>query len=129
MNNKLFCTFSTEENLETTLNSIQAKYIILYNKIFILHAKEQEEFILTYNVDLGNILNFLPNTILVHRNKDTRTLYTINSLNALIASLNGGVLDLNYRVNWMDYQNCILLTKGPELRIVGTKLHSIVEIT
>jgi|TARA_B110000908_G_scaffold152212_1_gene187654 hypothetical protein len=82
----------------------------------------------TYNVDFGNVGEFLENTILVHRKKETNTLYTINALNTLIKSLNDGRLDTTYRVNWQDYRNSILLTKGPELRQVSTKLHKIIEI-
>lgn len=127
MSNKLFCTFSTEDALEDTLSTIQDRYKILYNKVFILHATNQAEYIFTYNVDLGNA-NFLPNTILVHRKKESNTLYTINSLNRLIESLNGGVLDIQFKINWTDYRNCILLTKGPELKKVDTKLFRIVEL-
>lgn len=128
MNNRLFCTFSSEENLEELLGTIKAKYKILYNKIFILYAKSTEEYIMTYNVDQVNITTFLDNTILVHRKKESKTLYTINSLNRLIESLNGGILDISYQVNWNDYQNCILLTKGSELKIVNTKLFRILEV-
>ena len=128
MNNRLFCTFSSEENLEEVLSTIQTRYNIIYNKIFILHAKDQNEYAITYNVEIGNITNFLTNTILVHRKKESRTLYTINSLNRLIESLNGGVLDTTYKIDWNDYQNCILLTKGAELRKVDTKLFQIVEV-
>ena len=78
MSNKLFCTFSTEEGLEDVLTSIQEKYRIIYNKIFVLYSKSQNEYICTYNVDFGNVSTFLENTILVHRKKETNTLYTIN---------------------------------------------------
>lgn len=128
MSNKLFCTFSTEENLDELLNTIQSKYKIIYNKIFVLYSKSQDEYICTYNVDQVNITNFLDNTILVHRKKESNSLYTINSLNRLIESLNGGVLDVTYKINWMDYQNCILLTKGNELRRINTKLFRIIEL-
>ena len=128
MSNKLVCTFSTEDTLEGTLSTIQDKYKIIYNKIFILYAKSQEEFVITYNVDLDNVSNFIPNTVLVHRKKESNTLYTINSLNRLIESLNGGILDKNFKINWTDYANCILLTKGPELKRVNTKLYKIVEL-
>jgi hypothetical protein len=128
MSNKLFCTFATQENLEETIDTIQTKYNILYNKIFVLYAKSQEEYTITYNVELGNVSNFLPNTILVHRRKESNTLYTINSLNRLIETLNGGVLDTSYRVDWNDYRNCILLTKGPELKRVNTKLFRIIDL-
>ena len=71
MSNKLFCTFSSEDSLVNTLSTIQEKYKILYNKIFVLYAKSQNEYMCTYNVDLGNVSNFIENTILVHRKKET----------------------------------------------------------
>lgn len=128
MSNKLFCTFSTEEQLDEVLSTIKSKYKIIYNKIFVLYSKSQDEYICTYNVDFANVSNFLDNTILVHRKKESNTLYTINALNTLIKELNGGHLDTSYRVNWNDYTNCILLTKGPELKRVNTKLHQIIEL-
>ena len=128
MSNKLFCTFSTEDTLDNVLQEIQERYRIIYSKIFVLYSKSQDEYICTYNVDFGNVGAFLDNTILVHRKKESNTLYTINALNTLIKDLNGGVLDTNFRINWPDYRNCILLTKGPELKRVNTKLFKIVEI-
>ena len=128
MSNKLFCTFATSETLDSTLATIQDKYNIIYNKIFVLYAKSQDEYILTYNVDFGNVSNFLEHTILVHRKKESNTLYTINALNTLIRELNGGVLDTSYRVNWQDFRNCVLLTKGSELKRINTKLFKIIEL-
>lgn len=128
MSNKLFCTFSTEDDLENVLNTIQSKYNIIYSKIFVLYSKSQDEYMCTYNVDFGNVLTFLENTILVHRKKETNTLYTINALNTLIKELNKGILDTSFRINWNDYRNSILLTKGPELKRVNTKLNRIIEI-
>ena len=128
MSNKLFCTFSTQEGLEDVLSSIQERYKSIYNKIFVLYSKSQDEYICTYNVDFGNVSAFLDNTILVHRKKETNTLYTINALNTLIKQLNGGQLDTSYRINWSDYRNCVLLTKGPELKRVNTKLYKIIEL-
>mgnify|MGYP001163563541 CR=1 FL=1 len=45
-----------------------------------------------------------------------------------VKELNGGVLDTTYRINWPDYRNCILLTKGSELKRVNTKLFRIEEL-
>jgi len=128
MSNKLFCTFATEDSLDEILSDIQERYNIIYNKIFVLYSKSQDEYICTYNVDFGNVGAFLENTILVHRKKESNTLYTINALNTLIKQLNDGVLDTSYRINWSDYRNCILLTKGPELKRVNTKLFKILEL-
>ena len=128
MSNKLFCTFATEDSLESVLNQIQERYNIIYNKVFVLYSKSQDEYICTYNVDFANVSQFLDNTILVHRKKESNTLYTINALNTLIKQLNGGVLDKNFKINWTDYRNCILLTKGPDLKRINTKLYKILEI-
>lgn len=128
MSNKLFCTFATEDTLEEVLGEIKSRYKIIYNKIFVLYSKSQDEYICTYNVDFGNVSNFIENTILVHRKKESNTLYTINALNTLIKELNNGELDTSFKVNWTDYRNCVLLTKGAELKRINTKLFKILEL-
>ena len=100
----------------------------MYNKIFVLYIKGNDEYVCTYNVEQGNV-NALPeNTIMVHRKKETNTLYTINALNELIKKLNGGVVDTSYQVNWVHYKNSILLTQNNELNQLNTKIHRILEI-
>lgn len=128
MGNKLFCTFSSKDKLEETLETISDKYTIIYGKIFVLYSDELDEYLCTYNVDLTNVSTFIENTILVHRKKETNTLYTINALNSVIKELNEGVLDTSYKLNWEDYRNSVLLTKGSELRRVNTKLFKIVSL-
>lgn len=125
--NKLFCTFSSKDGLEKTLDTIKTEYVIMYNKIFVLESQDSEEYLCTYNIETqGGSTKILPNTILLHRKKETNTLYTINSLNLLIKSLNEGVLDTSFRINWKDYSNTILLTQGSDLKTLGTKIHKIV---
>jgi hypothetical protein len=130
--NKLFCTFTKLENLETTVSTINRRHAILYNKIFILESPQSDELMCTYNIDMGNSANDpLPSTILLHRKKESNTLYTINALNALIKELNGGVLDTKFIVNWHDYKNSILLTNGnsPELRRLDTSIYKIIDLS
>ena len=126
--NKLFCTFAQEDELDNIVSELSRKYTIQFGKIFVLYSKSNQEYICTYNVDMVNVSNFIENTILVHRKKETNTLYTINALNTLIKQLNEGVLDTSFKVNWEEYKNCILLTKGDELKRVNTKLHKIIEV-
>ncbi len=128
LNNKLFCTFVTEDVLEEMVSSISDTYTIMYNKMFVLFVKSTNEYVITYNVDQGNINNIPVNTILVHRKKETNTLYTINALNDLIKKLNGGVVDPTFRVNWQHYRNCILLTQHGEVKQLNTKIFKIVEL-
>ena len=128
LNNKLFATFTPLEGLDELLNNITSNYKILYNKIFVLHVKSNNEYVCTYNVDQGNVSNIPENTILVHRKKDSNTLYTINALNELIKKLNDGVVDTRFPIEWQHYKNTILLTQHDELKQLRTKIHKIVEV-
>jgi len=121
MSHKLFCTFVDPSEVDSKLFDIKNKYTILFDKIFILEVKDQNEYIITYNIDPVNITTFPEDTILVHRKKESNTLYTINAVNELIKSLNGGYLDKSYEIPWHRFRNTLLLTKGAEFR----KLHTI----
>ena len=127
--NKLFATFSAKDKLEESLATIQETYSILYNKIFVLESKDSDELLITYNIDpVASSSRILPNTILLHRKKETNTLYTINSLNILVKELNNGVIDPAYKVEWSDSKNTVLLTQGNELRKLETKIFKIISV-
>ena len=128
VNNKLFCTFTKLEDSENLIQELSGKYSIMYNKVFILEVLDQDEYVLTYSIDQGNVNSIPENTILVHRKKETNTLYTINALNELIKKLNGGVVDTSYKITWNHYKNCILLTQHGKLNQLNTKIHKIVEL-
>ena len=128
LNNKLFCTFTTREGLGALIEDITSQYDIMYNKMFVLEIKDSSELVITYNVDQGNISNIPANTILVHRKKESNTLYTINALNELIKELNGGIVDRKYRVEWMHYRNTILLTQQSDLKQLKTKIYKIIDL-
>lgn len=128
LNNKLFCTFTTLDSLDALVNSLTRSYTIMYDKIFVLEVKDNNEYVLTYNIEMANIANIPENTILVHRKKESNTLYTINALNELIKKLNGGVVDTRYQVDWQHYKNTILLTQQNELRQLKTKIYKIIEL-
>jgi hypothetical protein len=128
VNNKLFATFTSLQDLDILIDSIRSSYSIMYNKMFVLYVKSTDEYVVTYNVEQGNVNSIPTNTILVHRKKDSNTLYTINALNDLIKKLNGGVVDPSFRVNWQHYKNCILLTNHNELKQLNTKVFKIVEL-
>ena len=111
VNNKLFCTFVTLEELEDRLKSITT-----------------EENVITYNVENANVSAIPYNTILVHRKKHTNTLYTINALNELIKKLNGGVVDTKFPIEWNHYRNTIMLTQQGGLKMLKTKIYQIIEL-
>ena len=128
LNNKLFCTFTDLENLDALIEDITSKYVIIYNKMFVLEIVGKDEYVVTYNVDQGNVHTIPENTILVHRKKESNTLYTINALNELIKKLNNGVVDTKFKVDWQHYRNCVLLTQHNELNQLNTKIHKIIEV-
>ena len=130
MNNRLYCTFTTLDDYEQVANTIQTSYVILFNKLFVLESLDGEKIMITYNVDMNNSLadSMIDNTILVHRKKQTNTLYTINALNEVIKSLNNGVLDKSFAVNWNDYRNCILLIQTEGFNRIDTKIKEIINL-
>ena len=132
MKTQLLCTFTDIQNYRMVISDVQKFYKIIFGKVYLLKNQDNvNELLLTYNINADNINtnSFYPNTISVHRKKDSNTLYTINSLNELIKKLNNGVLDTNYVVNWKDYENCVLLTDSTcGVRAIPTKLHQIVKI-
>ena len=131
MNNRLYCTFATLDDFEEVINHIKLSYVILFNKIFVLESLDGETIMLTYNVDMNNSSSesMVDNTILVHRKKQTNTLYTINALNELIKSLNNGVIDKSFVVNWNDYKNCILLIQTEGFNRIDTKIKEIINLS
>ena len=130
MNNRLYCTFTNVNDVENIVKKIQSSYVILFNKIFVLENLDGDKIMLTYNVDMNNSStnNIIDNTILVHRKKQTNTLYTINALNELIKSLNNGVLDKRFPIEWNDYRNCILLIQTEGFNKIDTKIREIINL-
>ena len=52
MQTQLLCTFTTKEELQTTLQLIRETYHIVYNYIYVLQNKGNlEELFVTYNID------------------------------------------------------------------------------
>jgi len=81
--------------------------------------------IVTYNVDFNNVstTTILPQTISVHRKKETNTLYTINALNNYIATK---TKERYYNVDWKLFQNSILLTERGNFKILKTKINNVI---
>ena len=126
MANKIFTTFTTKDKLEETLDKIKSNYTILYDKIFVFSSTETEELICTYNVDQHNCTKvyIIENTLLLHRKKITKTLFSINAINLL----NDQNPQNNGEVNWEDYKESILLTRRGVFTVVPIKLYDIIHV-
>ena len=129
MKTQLLCTFSIRNGYHKTIDTIVDKYDVLYNKIFVLeNVDDDKEVMCTYNVEYSINSSTLGNTISLHRKKQTNTLYTINALNELIKSLNNGVLDKKFPIEWDNYKNCILLIQTEGFNRIDTKIKDIINL-
>ena len=131
MNTQLLCTFSTTDDYTDNVTENTKFYDVLFGKVYVLQNRDDlNSLMLTYNIDPSKVNGnmFYTDTISVHRKKDSNTIYTINSLNALIKDLNGGVVDHNYSVDWNQYKNTILLTDESSYKEIPTKLYKIINI-
>jgi hypothetical protein len=120
---QLVCTFVRKNEVDDSLRLISKTFSIINNKIFLLKSPDlRNEMMLSYNVELETRKEFLPNSIMVHRKKETNTIYTINALNELIITINNGVLDKKFPIEWERYQNSILLKKPEGLKIMKIEM-------
>ena len=120
----LLASFLRPEYLDSFLNKIKKKFGIKKEQIFFFKI-EDGSYLLTYKVyvDFENKIDIrkeLPKTIQIHKKGDT--IFTINALNKLIekeSGLNGNVNYKEYKINWDDYKNKIILLKGDNLEITN----------
>jgi hypothetical protein len=129
MQTQLLCTFTTKEKLQDTLQEIRETYHIVYNYIYVLQNKGNlEELFVTYNIDTSYRPDKpLADTILVHRKKQSNTLYTINALNELVKEENNGVLDKQFSIDWEKFKNSIIVTNVAGTKRISTRIYEVIE--
>lgn len=127
MRTQLLCTFTNEGEFEGLVDRILREFELFSRKIFVLKLDPSKELVISYNI-IPNSVKFLPSTIMVHRKKESNTMYTINALNRVIATENGGVLDKSYQVDWQKYRNSVILTDGDGYKIMKTSLFRIIDV-
>ena len=128
MKTQLLCTFAHRKDLDLIVDYVQKSYTISEKRLFVFsNADRPSELYVTYNVEPDDY-GKTPNTIMIHRKKETNTLYTVNALNAIIKKVNNGVLDKSFAVNWNDYRNCILLIQTEGFNRIDTKIKEIINL-
>ena len=122
MKTQLLCTFAHRKDLDLISDYITKSYTVAERRIFVFtDADNKSDLYLTYNIERGAFTK-TPNTISIHRKKETNTLYTVNALNTIIVKANNGVLDKTFIINWETYRNSLLLTSDNDLRPVSLEL-------
>ncbi len=117
MKTQLLCTFAHRSDLNIVTDYIQQSYVIPERRIFVFaNAEAADNLYCTYNADATTQRG--QNTISIHRKKETNTLYTVNALNEVIRTVNNGVLDKTYQLDWSNYQNSFILTDDAGFRVI-----------
>lgn len=127
MRTQLLCTFTTEEDFESKVATILSTFEMFSRKVFVLRLDPSKELMISYNI-IPNEAKFLPSTIMVHRKKESNTIYTINALNKLIISENNGILDKRFQIDWQKYRNSVILTDGDGYKVMKTSLFRIIDV-
>jgi hypothetical protein len=116
----LLASFVKDFETEEKIDKISRVLNIDQKTIFVLsNLSKPNEQILTYNVLKENLDNIticeiINNTTMIHRNKKTNTLYSLNALNMLSNDDNS--------MDWEKYRNNIIVCYKGELQIFKTKL-------
>lgn len=126
MRTQLLCTFTNESEFENIVGKILKEFELFSRKIFVLKLDPSKELVVSYNI-IPNTSKFLPSTIMVHRKKESNTMYTINALNRLIVDENGS-MDKTYQVDWDKYRNSVILTDGDGYKVMKTSLFRIIDV-
>ena len=128
MKTQLLCTFAHRKDLDLIVDYISKSYTISEKRMFVFsNAEKDSELYVTYNVEPDDYKK-TPNTIMIHRKKETNTLYTVNALNAIIRKSNNGVLDKKFVINWQIYDNSLMLTDGDDIRHIHLELHKRIDL-
>jgi hypothetical protein len=125
----LLATFIFPERLEWFFEYLESKFDIPKDKVFVFeNLDDQSKLIVTFKLTLYggkkiNLKKYFPNAIPIH--KKGTAIYTINALNMLIIKENdleiGNIDYKQFKINWDDYQDSLILKNNGELTIYTIK--------
>jgi hypothetical protein len=130
MTTQLLCLFTTKEQLDNSYRFILGNYILTNPNIFILENRiKPSDLFITFNVERGSgAIQSEWKTILVHRKKQSNTIYTINALNEVVKSKTGGQVDNTFIIDWEDFRNCIITTSHSGYKKIPTKVFKTIRV-
>lgn len=110
MKAQLLCTFTYLDKLPTCLGEVYKTHDVqnVTNVKCYSYVETPNNVVCIYNVSSEG--RRMKDTISINRKKESNTFYSINALNSLIRSLNNGLLDKTFRIEWNNYQDMILLS-------------------
>lgn len=124
----MLCTFAHKKDLELIVDYVTKSYTISEQRMFVFSdADNRNDIYITFNIEATGYSK-TPNTISIHRKKETNTLYTVNALNTIIRGANNGVMDKSFAVDWTLYHNSLLMTNANALRRIQLQLMRRIEL-
>lgn len=125
---QLFCTFAHRSNLNLVIGYIKNRYSLENNIYVFCDVNNKDQCYVSYNIKgTKDYDDLLESTILIHRKKETNTLYTLNALNTIIRSANNGKLNKNFEISWENYTNSLLLVKDEVLNKINLELLNVIK--
>lgn len=130
---KLMASFTTSSKIKNFVEYLYKNE--LTDKIFILkNGKQKNVYIVTYNLlkemDMSNLREYgVLNTLIIQRNKDTNTLYSINALNYILEdeSLKTEKSKKDIKIDWSKYKNVFITTSDKKVNIIRTQLYKFID--
>lgn len=121
------CTFSNIDEYQKDISKILKIHSVVGNRIFVLQNKTNfNEIFLTYNVTDKCAVD-ATNTVIAHRKRRLNVIYSINALNEILALKTNQSIGENYKIDWANYKNKLILIRNKKLEIVSTKIYSIID--
>jgi hypothetical protein len=119
---QLLCTFAHRKDLDLIVDYISNAYTVSERRMFVFSDRDNpSDLYVTYNVQPADYRK-TPNTIMIHRKKETNTLYSVNALNAVIKECNNGILDKTFVIPWNNYRNSLILADGDDVRHIHLEM-------
>lgn len=134
---KLVCTFLEADKQNYILKKIYNSFNVENSKAFLFKDMSQDnKLLVTYNIlipkDIDRkdfqISQRVRNTIFIHRNKNSNSLYTIDGLNEAVKIQNNGQIDIKFPLDWSKYQNQIILEREGALHSVPIEFLKIINL-
>jgi hypothetical protein len=135
---RLVATFTNEASINQTIEFIKKNLTVENNRLYVYKdLSELDKLLLTYNILLpknSNKESFpvskkVKSTIFIHRRRETNTLYTIDGLNEAIKTINEGILDIKFIVDWKQFENRLLLEKNGALNSIPIEFCRLHDLT
>lgn len=122
----LLASFVPHDKIDAAFEQISRVADVDRGRIFVFRSPDLDDYVFTYNVQAEHANTkfsaIWPDTISIHRKKETNTLFSLNALNELIKSENNGQLIQSYKIQWENYRNCFLLYRNGHLAVLQLEL-------